>query len=193
MAGRSGKSRVPARALSIERIVDEGLLIGLSAVRMAVKNRIIIGALRDHDDFDAADYPAIARHELDRLARQNEADARRVTRARKQLLKLRWTEAPDDDRRGDIAQLVLRRRVYVALARALHAVSGDAQKVAELVETARTDASHEIGEALTVRLIEQAFDGAEPDYLVFRGERMEALAGDLAALLAPPLSGAEPP
>lgn len=186
------KAKGGQRAVS-RRMVDEGLLIALSAVRMAVKNRIIIGALRDHRDFDDADYPDRARLELERIARQNEADSRRVKRARKKLLKLRWSETLDNDRRGDITQLVLRRKVYEALALALRAVAADEAKVAELVESARTDASHEIGNALTVRLIEQAFDRAEPDYIILRGERMETLAGDLAALVAAPVAQEDTP
>ena len=37
---------------SFERIVDEGVLIGLSAARMAVTNHIIVGALREHRDVE---------------------------------------------------------------------------------------------------------------------------------------------
>ena len=190
---KAARAKGSPRAVAARRMVDEGLLIVLSAVRMAVKNRIIIGALRDHQDFDDSDYPARARLELERIARQNEADARRVMRARKKLLKLRWSESLDDDRRNDIKQLVLRRKVYKSLALALRAVAADDAKVAGLVEASRTDASHEVGNALTVRLIEQAFDHAEPDYVILRGERMETLADDLAALMAAPLEEAETP
>jgi len=169
---------------SINEIVEEGLIMSLFAARMAVKNRIIVGALREHNDFSTEDYARAAREELCRFARQNEADARRVIRARKKLLKLRWTESLGDYRRGDVRQLALRRRVYEALARALRAVSVNEERVAALVESARVDAGDEIAQALTSRLIAQDFEH-EPDYLITRVERLNELETiDIPALLA---------
>ena len=168
---------------SLNEIVEEGLLMSLFAARMAVKNRIIVGALREHTDFSPEDYARAAREELCRIARQNEADARRVVRARKKLLNLRWTESLGDFRRGDVRQLALRRRVYEALARALRAVSVDEERLAVLVESARVDAGDEIAAALTSRLLAQDFEH-EPDYLINRFERLNELETiDIPALL----------
>lgn len=168
---------------TLNEIIQEGLLMSLFAVRMAVKNRIIVGALREHNDFSTEDYARAAREELCRIARQNEADARRVVRARKKLLNLRWTESLGDFRRGDVQQLALRRRVYEALGRALRAVSVDEERIAALVESARVDAGDEIAAALTSRLIAQDFTH-EPDYLINRFERLNALETiDIPALL----------
>lgn len=168
---------------TLNEIVEEGLMMSLFAVRMAVKNRIIVGALREHNDFSMEDYARAAREELCRIARHNEADARRVVRARKKLLNLRWTESLGDFRRGDVRQLALRRRVYEALARALRAVSVDQERVAELVESARVDAGDEIAAALTARLLAMDFEH-EPDYLINRFERLNELETvDIPALL----------
>jgi len=168
---------------TLNEIVEEGLLMSLFAVRMAVKNRIIVGALREHSDFSTEDYASAAREELCRVARQNEADARRVIRARKKLLNLRWTESLGDFRRGDVRQLALRRRVYEALARALRSVSVDEARLAELVESARVDAGDEIAQALTARLLAMDFEH-EPDYLINRFERLNELETiDIPALL----------
>ena len=168
---------------TLNEIIEEGMLMSLFAVRMAVKNRIIVGALREHNDFRTEDYARAAREELCRIARQNEADARRVVRARKKLLNLRWTESLGDFRRGDVRQLALRRRVYEALARALRAASVDEERIAALVETARVDAGDEIAQALTSRLIAQGFEH-EPDYLINRFERLNELETiDIPALL----------
>ena len=181
-AARPGDAR-PDRS-STARAVDEGVLIALSAVRMVVKNRIIIGVLREHADYSAADYAAIAQRELERLARQSEADARRVKRAKKALVKLRLTGPSNENRRGDIKQLTLRRRVYESMARALRAVAGDDGRIADLVETARTDASDEIRNALTTKLITLATVHEEPDYLIDRYDRLGAfLSIDFAGLL----------
>ena len=170
---------------SIERIVDEGLLIALSAVRMAVKNHIIVGALREHRDFADADYAAAVRSELNRLARQNEEDAERVDRQRKDLGRQRSAFEISDDDRLDVRQLALRRRVHRKLADALRAVAGDDEQVAGVLERARTDASEEIGSALAARLVEQVVDRREPDYAQRRAERVRKLVStDLAALMS---------
>ncbi|TFC84437.1 hypothetical protein E3T28_03595 [Cryobacterium sinapicolor] len=169
---------------SFERIVDEGLLIALSAVRMAVKNHIIVGALREHRDFAGADYTAATRSELTRQATHNEEDAERVGRQRKAVGRQRSAFDITDDDRLEVRQLALRRRVHLKLAGALRAVARDDEQVADLLERARTDASEEIGAALANRLVEQVVDSREPDYAQRRAERMRALVStDLAALL----------
>lgn len=157
--------------------------MALFAVRMAVKNRIIVGALREHNDFSIEDYGRATREEICRLARHNEADARRVVRARKQLLKRQWTESLGDFGRGDLRQLALRRRVYEALAKELRAIAVDDERIARLVETARVDAGEEIAAAMTSRLIAQDFEH-EPDYLINRFERLNEFETiDIPALL----------
>ncbi|HSP74761.1 MAG TPA: hypothetical protein VLO31_00920 [Cryobacterium sp.] len=170
---------------SIERIVDEGLLIALSAVRMAVKNHILVGALREHRDFAEADYTAAARSELNRLARQNVEDAERVGRQGKDLGRQRSAFEITDDDRIEVRHLALRRRVHLKLADALRAVAADDEQVAGLLERARTDASEEFGAALAVRLVEQIVDRREPDYEQRRAERVRVLVStDLAALMS---------
>ncbi|TFC68204.1 hypothetical protein [Cryobacterium sp. TMT2-4] len=170
---------------SFERIVDEGVLIGLSAARMAVKNHIIVGALREHRDFADADYTAAVRSELVRLATQNEEDAERVGRQRKVLSRQRSAFEITDDDRLHVRQLALRRSVHLKLAGALRAVAADDEQVADLLKRARTDASEEIGAALAARLVEQVVDRREPDYAQRRAERVRVLVNtDLAALMS---------
>ena len=168
---------------SYERIVDEGRLIALSAVRMAVKNRIIVGALREHRGFVEADYTTDVRTELDRLVRQNEEDAKRVGRQGKELDRTRSAFQITDDDRLEVRKLALRRRVHLKLAGALRAVTDDEEQVAELLAQAQKDASDEIGAALADRLVEQVIDRQDPDYVQRRAERVRTLVNtDLAAL-----------
>ena len=170
---------------SFERIVDDGLLIALSAVRMAVKNHIIVGALREHRDFADSDYAAAVRSELDLLARQNEEDAERVSRQGKDRGRQRSGSEITDDDRLEVRQLALRRRVHLKLAGALRAVAADEVQVTGLLERSRTDASEEVGAALAERLVEQIVDGREPDYAQRRAERVRTLVNtDLAALMS---------
>ncbi|MBC7725625.1 MAG: hypothetical protein H7146_12925 [Burkholderiaceae bacterium] len=185
--GGRGRSGAQERAAETARVVDEGLMIALSAVRMAVKNRIIIGALREHADFADADYAAGAKKELELLARQNEADARRVERARKKLRSLGWRQSLTEYEHGDLKQLALRRGLYGSLALALHGVAADDGLVDAMVETARQDAGEEIGEALTSRLIGEAVDPHDAVYANLRlGRIRKFVAIDIAALLNQP-------
>ncbi len=157
----------------IRRIVDEGLLIAISAVRMAVKNAIIVGALREHSDYDPARYARAAQHELHVLARQNEEYGKRVRGLRKVLARSGRVHLLTEDERADISQFALRRRVHKKLALALDAVAADDAQVARIVEDARQAASAEIRDAVSARLIRLAIDRRDPDYEDRRAERIE--------------------
>lgn len=168
----------------ISRVVDEGLLIALSAVRMAIKNRVIIGALRDFHDYDPDEYREIAVAQLAILVAQNKADARRVTREKRSFVTAVWLSELTPDQRGDVKLLHRRRRVYKGLAAALRSVAADPDHLRQLVETARIDAGSEIGDALQAKLIDRVIDPREPDYEFERPDRMRRLGDDLVTLLA---------
>jgi len=176
-------SAAPSPEPSEVRIVEEGLLIALSAVRMAVKNHIIVGALREHLNFDRLAYAETARSELDTLARQNEEYAERVGDLRKDIIKRRWKTELTDDQKGDLVQLALRRRVHERLAIALDTVSRDTDALQDLVRDAQQDASREIGSALSTKLM-QVVDRRDPNYERGRAFRLQTLISvDLADLL----------
>jgi hypothetical protein len=68
----------PFEAAPSARATDEGLLIALTAIRMAVKNRIIVGALRDQKKYLPESYLEVARDEIASLALQNDVLAARL-------------------------------------------------------------------------------------------------------------------
>lgn len=177
-------ANVSSVAPPFERIVDDGLLIALSAVRMAVKNDIIVGALRDHADYDLERYAATARNELRMLARQNEEYARRVSGLREDLTKSGRKAALSSDEWRDVHQLALRRRVHERLAIDLDAVANDGDHVARIVEHARRAASDEISDAVSTRLIRLAIDWRDPEYEQRRAARTEMFVHVDLALLA---------
>jgi len=158
----------------LERTVDEGLLIALSAVRMAVKNDIIVGALREHYDYDSDRYADNARSELHRLARQNEDYARRVSALGRDLSATKRWRRLTDDQRNDLKQFDLRFRVHERLTLALDAVAAVDEQVARIVAGAQRSASEEISSAVSSKLIELAVDQREPDYAEHRDERLQA-------------------
>ena len=170
---------------STDRIVDEGMLIALSAVRMALKNRIIVGALRDHSDYDPEQYAAIARQELLEVARQNDEDSTRVERLGSYLS--RTTGAGKsrelENKRKDVVRLGRRRTLHDHVAERLREIADDSDKVGAIVQKARADALQEINEALAARLLAQRVDPRQPGYEAARAARMRAVGKvDLAAL-----------
>ena len=169
--------------VALARIVDEGLLIALSAVRMAVKNDIIVGALGEHTDYDTSRYTDTARGELMRLATENQESAERVRHLRKVLRRSNRLMYLSDDQIEDLKQFRRRRRVHARLAVALLAVADDEERVALIVTDARKAASEEIGDAVRTRLITLSIDPNDPDYEEHRAERTEMfLLVDLALL-----------
>ncbi|GAB2819890.1 hypothetical protein GCM10027022_07620 [Alpinimonas psychrophila] len=170
---------------STGRMSEEGLLITLSAVRMSVKNSIIVKALRDNVNFVQEDYAAIARAELHKLSKRSVHDAERVEKQRKRLTKFKGTYSYDDDTRQDVKLLARRRKVYEQLAVSLNEVAESDERVAEILAGAQSDAAAEIVGALSTRLVEQARVANEPDYGFLREERMRNLIEiDLALLKA---------
>ncbi|WP_165789121.1 hypothetical protein [Cryobacterium zongtaii] len=170
---------------STGRIVDEGMLIALAAVRMALKNRIIVGALRDHSDYDPAQYAALARQELLEVARQNDEDSTRVERLGAHLT--RTTGAGKsrelENKRRDVVRLGRRRTLHDHVAERLREIADDDEQVAALVQKARADALQEINDALAARLLAQRVDPNQPGYEAARAASMRAVGKiDLAAL-----------
>ncbi|QYF72558.1 hypothetical protein [Cryobacterium sp. PAMC25264] len=181
-----GGGTAPASgAPSTARIVDEGMLIALSAVRMAVKNGIIVGALRDHSDYDPERYAALARHELEHVAQENDEDSTRVERLGSYLA--RTTGAGKsrelENKRRDVVRLGRRRTLHDHVAERLREFAADESRVTDLVAKAHADALQEINDALSARLLAQRIDPRQPGYQAVRAERMRAVAAiDLAKL-----------
>jgi len=167
---------------SVDRIIEEGVLISVSSVRMALKNRLITAALRDSRDYDAEALRESARVEFELLARENDDTADRL----EQLREIHGEE-PKPTSGVQAAQWEAHRRrpqVHRLLAVELRHESENRDTIDELVERARTDAWDEIGREITVRLGENGFDSAlDPEYERERRARMSMfVAFDLASL-----------
>jgi len=171
-------ARVP-----ISRIVDEGVLIALSSVRMAVKNDIIVAGLAEHADYDQARFAEAARRVLQSLAEENQESSERVRLQRKELTSLTWRYDLSQDQLMDLRQLKLRRRVHKRLALALLVVADDEEQVGRLVAEAQHAASTEVQDAMHTRLMRLSIDPSDPEYQLRRAERTEMfLLVDLALL-----------
>jgi len=176
-------AKVPHVRVPISRIVDEGLLIALSSVRMAVKNDIIVAGLAEHADYDRARFAEATRRELQSLAEENRDSGERVRAQRKELTSMTWRYDLSQDQLMDLRQLKLRRRVHKRLALALRNLADDEEQVARLVAEAQHAASEEVQDAMHTRLMRLSIDPLDPDYQLHRAERTEMfLLVDLALL-----------
>ena len=167
--------------LPVEDVVADGLTLTLSAVRLSLKNRIIVGALRDRENFDTQVLSTFARDELIRFADESDETALRLEREP--------DEQPGSDRPVRLLaheDRARRPRVQRALADALREAALDESLLAKLVGDAQDSASEEVRRALSSRLVTQRFD-LDPNYELERATRLRALVAiDIDRLLEPP-------
>jgi hypothetical protein len=171
----------PAPLAPVEQIVREGALIGESVVRLTLRNRVIVDALRDHLDLDLSELGRLAAKELEALADQEWESAERV-RLRRSLQR---SEADYDGLDLERLQESLRReRVHREMSDAFAARSTDVEAIEGIVERSRGEAWSEIAEVLIVRAGERALVlDRDPLYERERAARIDDLLTiDLAQL-----------
>ncbi len=137
---------------SFDDLVDDGMLIAEAAVRMAVKNELIVRALRDRTDFRPDTAAAVAVRELRRLAVESEMDARRLDEEREHAEgRVGAPTHQTDYRADDTGRLARRSEVLRTLADRLVRLSADRAHLDRLVEVARRQAWEEIGASILER------------------------------------------
>ncbi|GAA1518878.1 hypothetical protein GCM10009761_21630 [Agromyces terreus] len=176
------RSALPeAEPLTFEETFNEGVIVAEAAGRMALKNRIIVRALRGDEPFDSERASAEARevlreliHELDQVAEwaetERESAARREGRSAHQ----------HDYHRADSWNLRLRERVNEAVAKRLGELRADDEYLAQFAERARQDAWAELSDAIEQRLARDWPDiEIDEAYIAERDDRMADVAADL--------------
>lgn len=176
----------PEPIAPIDRVVEEGVLITGSSVRMAIKNKVIVSALRDDLNFDPEALAEAARDEFLALAKENTETAKRLER----LGHLAYS--PGDADLGDpfvdeddIDEEHRRRpQVHRALAEALKAEAENPELIRAVVEQSRDDALEEIGRELRKKLRNSGYVREnDPKYEKMRAKRVkEFIKTDLARL-----------
>lgn len=177
-AEKRPKKRLPERVLApVEDIVEQGLLVADVAVRMSVKNAIIMNALKEHADYDEEQIAGIARSTLNELAAERERDARHIARVRREVKdagRSSWSETAYGT--GDSKTLRHRQEVYERVAEELRARTEDETYLADAAERARRLAWHEIGDSLKERASHPYYSGGhDDDYRDHRDERIAQL------------------
>lgn len=143
----------PIEPPPVEDIAEEGVLIAASAVRMAVKNRQIVRALRDRADYSEKVAVSAAREVFRALAREKRDDVDRlddiIERSRDRPGRaLHQT----DYRKADAELLERREQVSDILADRLDELSEDDAYLLEVVNAARSAAWDEIGASIEAKL-----------------------------------------
>jgi hypothetical protein len=140
---RAGRRRGEEREQ--KREVAEGLLLAEFAVRLAVKNQILVDVLGRGEDFDPARVGRQVRAELGALGDEHEHAARRMRRdARLAALRLGRGRHQHDYRAIDRRNLRWRAAVAEEVARRLRAAEADDDAVVALVDAARAAAWEEL-------------------------------------------------
>jgi hypothetical protein len=169
--------------LSVERTIEEGLLIALTAVRMAVKNQIILGVLRDKSDYQVDDYAEVARSQLTLLVAENEDHATRMRAAALEPMAPSLRADPDLGA-AETKRLETLEKVHSGLAIVLRAFGDDDEKVLQIAETARQNAWDEIGDAWIAKLTADLPEPLDANYRSQRAGRLQEFVYiDLAGLL----------
>ena len=182
-----GLRKLPKRVLApVEEIVEQGLLVADVAVRMQVKNDIIMNALKRQVDYDAGQIREMVRDACEDLATEREKDAHHISRMRNEIRdtgRSSWSES--DYGNDDNRTLRHRQEVYEQVAQELHKRAADPEYLESTAERARQAAWHEIGDSLADRATHPYYSGGHTDeYRSERDSRIQQLiAKDLTSLI----------
>ena len=173
-----------AEPISLERAVEEGLLIARSALTMEVKNRIIVSALRDDHRFEAAETASWVVLELTKLSAEQAEYAERMSELVNTGADRRRTISKEHDYGPrDYRMLTRRGLAYARLSVQLRRLVDDPDYIAGVVEDARGRAWSELGNAIGSRLDLGPMQHPDADYALERDTRLRALVAiDLARL-----------
>jgi len=130
---------IPVPPPSIEAQIEDGVLVSLAAVRLAVTNRLIVRSLRDGQDYDEQRVRQRVSRELLKLAAEKEKDAARIRTVLETVGdKPGAADGPDDFRARDANTLKRRARVSSGLAARLAELATDPDLVGEVADRARS-------------------------------------------------------
>lgn len=168
-------------------VVADAELLATAAVRSAVKNLLIVRALRDNADYEESWWLSAVAKEFELIAAENEADATRLEQVRAHAKKRHGRALhPADFRSRDAPVLKRRIRILRKIATRLREITTDEDAVLALVAEARRNALDEITNARHDPSPRAASDPVE------RAAGLALLAEDLAAL-ADERDGVSPP
>ena len=176
----------PVTPPPVEDVAEEGVLIAASAVRMTVKNRQIVRALRDRADYSEKAAMAAAREVFRALAREKREDVERlddiIEHSRDRPGR---AQHQTDYRKADAELLERREQVSDILADRLDELAEDDDFVRQTVDAARNSAWDEIGSSIIAQLMRRPELDDTEEYRRERARRIKQLVSvDLPLLEA---------
>ena len=167
-------------AASVEMQVDEGMLIVASALRLAMKNLLIVRAMRDRADYDEAALVAALRAEIGELIGEKEEESTRLEKVLHRARRRKgWASWHDDYRQQDVPVLELRAEITRRLLDRLRALSDDPAFLRGELTGARDAALDEIIGSRLAPSMPAAMDAQYPEQ---RERRLELLRQDIEQL-----------
>ncbi|GLK18951.1 MULTISPECIES: hypothetical protein [Herbiconiux] len=175
----SGAPIAPPEPLSADEIdaaIADGLLIARFSAVLALKNRLIVSALRDDESFDRARAAEAAREVLQELAEEQENNLDHALEVIEEAQSDRGVARHQHDYKArDLELLSARRRVYRDVADSIRRDAADDVAVALLVDDARKRAWEEISREIEARLDQVRATSnlvVDEEYRRHRAERM---------------------
>lgn len=179
-ANRSAPAPWHGRAADAE--ADEGLLLAEYALRIRLKNRIIVDTMTAGAALDPRAWADEARAMLGRLRSESESSALRMDREREAAQHATGRARHQHDYRArDALNLDRRREVYGLVADRLREWEQDRHRIAELLGAARADAAEELNGAIRTALLDDGTSRTDDERVLRR--RLDLIASvDLPAL-----------
>lgn len=172
------KRKLPPRKLApVEEIVEQGLLVADVAVRMNVKNAIILNALGRKADYHEQQIMSMVRDAATQVADERERDAKHIARMREEIREAGYSSWSESDYGSDDnATLNHRQQVYEQIAQQMRERSTNDDYLREAAERARVAAWHEIGDSLKEKASHPYYaGGSSEEYQRERDSRIELL------------------
>ena len=175
---------IPTPAPKIEAQIEDGVLVALAAVRLAVTNRLIVRSLRDGQDYNEERLRQRVTNEILKVAAEKEKDAERI-RAILETVADKPGAADDasDFRARDAKMLKRRAKVSEGLAERLNELAVDPDVLGEVADRAHAAFLDEfaVSVARGVRAFDDPVRGA-PLSAMDRNAALQGLSEDLDAL-----------
>ena len=177
---RPGGLPLDTSAASVEMQVDEGMLIVASALRLAMKNLLVVRALRDRVDYDEGALVAALKAEIGELIAEKEEESVRLEKVLHRARRRKgWASWHDDYRQQDVPVLELRAEITRRLLERLRTLIDDPAFLRDELAGARDAALDDI---IGARLAPSTPAAMDPQYPEQRERRLELLRHDLEQL-----------
>lgn len=180
---------LPQRVLApVEEIVEQGMLVADVAVKMSVKNEIIMNALKHKNDYNPSEVRNLVKRAVIDLRAEREADAKRVEQMLEEIKRNGYSAISETEfGTQDSATLRHRGAVYHGVAKQLADRLEDHEYLKSRADKAWELAWGEISESLKNRASHPYYGGGKTtEYARERRDRIqELIETDIAALLNP--------